>query len=813
MAYENLQDYTEIDAQGTLSLTYTRITGTEFRGDSGFSYVYKDFGEDYFDDDIRVGFKAWHEGDGPYASSSYVACFGSYFGDIYDIKDNRDILALRFTSNGGAAVMFYIYEYYDGSSAVSSTSYQGTLLDHWVWVRFVLDKDAGTYGTAYAYFYETKAAYDADTPDDTISLALHKSVSYRYFMPVSSYVDGVGDEDWWMSFMLENFDFGTASEACPMPAMTTMTPYCPVEVHTMFKGRADGTTANKLIDSNALFSTWGVAPGMRVDNRTDGTFTQVTAVDSETTLSVQNDYFVSGEFYTISSLYLDMTNDVIEINDWDEYPFSAQATVKVNNADDTYNSVDTRNKFLKINRGYVYGGDNYQFTNAQWFKIVDDGWASWNTFPQDTYVMKGKGLWEILNAYKIPEDFHFNSDEYAMTNFTEILDMTAKQMINFVLLLAGLSLGSDIEDVSAEYVGTLKPQLSFSAGTSGAYIVISILSMFGANLLCRQDKMHFIIDSNTKSYEYRCPHDASYISFKGGNETRGLPKFLKAEVWSDADQTYSGSYASTDPAWTPDMGVIRYIDPTGVCTSDAICAAMAQAIVEREALNIATGSVYLEIMDVCQEIYTNNTIVDGRANITQTGLTGGLKFRYIKHRTGGVYDCWITCGGLGRMVGDNLEQYLNTLALGVGGGIPSDAIIDFDTIIETDALKWSLLSNGFIALDSGDKIQGDTTTAATVDYTINGVVEGAAKQIAAGQLPNAKGDLYTASNDGEAITSITVVNWNSTDESVNLYLLPSGGTARRIFPEDLTVVAYRGIVFNGTSFKAITGWGGLKIGR
>lgn len=59
--------------------------------------------------------------------------------------------------------------------------------------------------------------------------------------------------------------------------------------------------------------------------------------------------------------------------------------------------------------------------------------------------------------------------------------------------------------------------------------------------------------------------------------------------------------------------------------------------------------------------------------------------------------------------------------------------------------------------------------------------------LANGQLPNAIGDLYTVPASTQAIIkTITLVNTNTTTENVNLYILPSGGTARRIIPKDMS---------------------------
>lgn len=63
-------------------------------------------------------------------------------------------------------------------------------------------------------------------------------------------------------------------------------------------GTADGTTTNKLVDSSQNFLTT-VKVGMTVYNTTDSTFTNVTAVDSDTQLTLANDIMVSGENYEI----------------------------------------------------------------------------------------------------------------------------------------------------------------------------------------------------------------------------------------------------------------------------------------------------------------------------------------------------------------------------------------------------------------------------------------------------------------------------------------------------------------------------------
>jgi hypothetical protein len=66
-------------------------------------------------------------------------------------------------------------------------------------------------------------------------------------------------------------------------------------------GTATSTSAGKLVDTAANFTTAGVAVGHWVHNTTDGIATQVTAKDSDTQLSVALDIFASGEAYSIGT--------------------------------------------------------------------------------------------------------------------------------------------------------------------------------------------------------------------------------------------------------------------------------------------------------------------------------------------------------------------------------------------------------------------------------------------------------------------------------------------------------------------------------
>lgn len=63
-------------------------------------------------------------------------------------------------------------------------------------------------------------------------------------------------------------------------------------------GTTTSTTANKLVDSTQNFTS-SVQIGDTVNNTTDGTSATITAVDSNTTLSLSSDIMTTGETYTI----------------------------------------------------------------------------------------------------------------------------------------------------------------------------------------------------------------------------------------------------------------------------------------------------------------------------------------------------------------------------------------------------------------------------------------------------------------------------------------------------------------------------------
>lgn len=92
-----------------------------------------------------------------------------------------------------------------------------------------------------------------------------------------------------------------------------------------------------------------------------------------------------------------------------------------------------------------------------------------------------------------------------------------------------------------------------------------------------------------------------------------------------------------------------------------------------------------------------------------------------------------------------------------------------------------------LVIDNGDAIQGDASAATVVDFTVNGYVATVATQLADGQLAASIGNLYASGVNSTVVLSITLVNTDTSARTCNLYLTPSGGTARRIIPKDTSL--------------------------
>lgn len=165
-------------------------------------------------------------------------------------------------------------------------------------------------------------------------------------------------------------------------------------------GTTDATTANKLVQSGQNFLTT-ISVGMIVFNSTDSTYANVTAVDSNTTLSLSADIMATAEAYTIYK-----TPKLAD--GWVEC--SGQT---VSDADSPYNGVAVPNlngttdatTYTLAGRGSSVTGTLGGAATYQWFDTSGNTYdSSGGTFADVQYAtVAGSGTYFVLapgqNAY------------------------------------------------------------------------------------------------------------------------------------------------------------------------------------------------------------------------------------------------------------------------------------------------------------------------------------------------------------------------------------------------------------------------------
>jgi len=128
-------------------------------------------------------------------------------------------------------------------------------------------------------------------------------------------------------------------------------------------GTTDGTTASKLVDSTATFATDGVQVGSIVEDTSNTQYSYVTALDSETQLSVNDDVFASGENY---SVYTNIYGAVIFENEGsDDFRLDQTDTLAINQGTDlsadsnlAFND-DIESDARNFNDNWDIGADEY----------------------------------------------------------------------------------------------------------------------------------------------------------------------------------------------------------------------------------------------------------------------------------------------------------------------------------------------------------------------------------------------------------------------------------------------------------------------
>jgi hypothetical protein len=193
---EDFTTYTEVDGGADTAYTTTAdsVQFTVPRDET--SYIYKDFGTDYFSGDFEHRVKVNINGGG----IAYVWGLANSLNDFKTIIDaSEDYLAVMFNSGNQLAGIFES----DGGSSESDTFTYADSTDYYLKIK--RDESVGTYGTLYCYVY-SDAAYSVLV--DTLSIELSEKEDFRYIYVLSSHNNSNATE---LSGTISNLQLDTAN--------------------------------------------------------------------------------------------------------------------------------------------------------------------------------------------------------------------------------------------------------------------------------------------------------------------------------------------------------------------------------------------------------------------------------------------------------------------------------------------------------------------------------------------------------------------------------------------------------------------------
>lgn len=113
-----------------------------------------------------------------------------------------------------------------------------------------------------------------------------------------------------------------------------------------------------------------------------------------------------------------------------------------------------------------------------------------------------------------------------------------------------------------------------------------------------------------------------------------------------------------------------------------------------------------------------------------------------------------------------------------------------------------------LVLANEDSLRGSASVDAVIDYSFHGLAAGALTLLADGQLTDGDAELYPATAI-VVVKSMVLVNTHSAAVTINLTILKSGSTARRLIPKDLSLGIGYSLYFDGAKLYVINATGGI----
>jgi hypothetical protein len=200
---EDLTTYTEVDENTEITIADDTVT-FDGVGKNDESYVYKDFGTDYFSGDFVHRFKLNMTSFLSNAPAIGVWALANAVGDRVNVITTQSEQELTVIATGPSAGPYTIgiFEYLPSADSSDSLNLSfGT--DYYIEIE--RDESVGTYGTVYLRVYSDA---DYSTLVDSTSLGLGEKVDFRYVYSLQS---GDGSENREATGTISNLQLDTAT--------------------------------------------------------------------------------------------------------------------------------------------------------------------------------------------------------------------------------------------------------------------------------------------------------------------------------------------------------------------------------------------------------------------------------------------------------------------------------------------------------------------------------------------------------------------------------------------------------------------------
>jgi hypothetical protein len=238
--------------------------------------------------------------------------------------------------------------------------------------------------------------------------------------------------------------------------------------------------------------------------------------------------------YTIGPI-----NRVLEIkHSWESLRHSATLTLQ--NSDSAFDAYDLKGKWFRIGLGMVCGSTPY-VSYAPY--LYCQGQSFYSEPKQDVYEVYGEGAWNKLIRHVC-----FNNNNPLQTDAQQgfyafnqadldssLVNMTWRQIVDYILTFSGLDLGTDINTVDGR-VDSWYPAFTIVPNETADQPILRLLFPINCVLIPRTDCMHLKVNASGDAvdYTYKLPTDALYHPFSGGQYRSLLYSPMKCVVTSNA---------------------------------------------------------------------------------------------------------------------------------------------------------------------------------------------------------------------------------------------------------------------------------------